>query len=53
MSSKSVKILVTGVAVFWISFKRKLVELGHHVIGVDNMIEATMTMYQKYRISQF
>ena len=39
MSSKSKKVLVTGVAGFLGShLSEKLVELGHSVIGIDNMI---------------
>ena len=48
MSSKSKKILVTGVAGFLGShLAEKLVELGHKVIGIDNMLGGMKIMFQK------
>ena len=39
MSSKSRKVLVTGVAGFLGShLAEKLVKLGHEVVGIDNML---------------
>ena len=39
MSSKSKKILVTGVAGFLGShLAEKLVEMGHSIVGIDNML---------------
>ena len=39
MSSKSKKVLVTGVAGFLGShLSEKLVSLGHEVVGIDNML---------------
>ena len=49
MSSKSKKILVTGVAGFLGShLAEKLVELGHKVIGIDNMIGGYEDTFPKY-----
>ena len=43
--------LVTGCAVYWVSYVKLLLKKNYKVLGIDNLNSYYSTKYKKFRIS--